>query len=141
MSLTWHRDVPIWDADKQRIVGGTAPGVLDSRYAEIEEGSTIPCNWYRVERDGAIVGYGWVDVNWGDAEILLATADEAQGSGVGSFILGNLDNEARRMGLAYTYNIVRPTHPEGDKVSAWLEKRGFKKSSDGSLRRRVGAAS
>ena len=138
MSLTWHRDLPVWDADKQRIVGGTANGILDSRYGEIREGTTVPCSWFRVERDGAIVGYGWVDVNWGDAEILLATADDAQGGGVGSFILEQLDDEARRMGLAYTCNTVRPTHPDADKVAAWLMKRGFEKNPDGRLTRRVG---
>ncbi len=141
MSFTWHRDIPVWDADKLRIVGGTAKGILDSRYASIELGATVPCNWFRVERDGAVVGYGWVDVNWGDAEILLATAADAQGSGVGSFILEHLDEEARRMGLAYTYNIVRPTHPDGDKVAAWLVKRGFEKKPDGRLTRRVGKTS
>jgi N-acetylglutamate synthase-like GNAT family acetyltransferase len=138
VSFTWHRDIPVWDADKLRIVGGTAKGILDSRYADIQEGTTVPCNWFRAERDGVVVGYGWVDVNWGEAEILLATADDAQGSGVGSFILEKLDDEARRMGLAYTYNTVRSTHPERDKVTAWLIKRGFEKNPDGRLTRRVG---
>ena len=138
MSLTWHKDLPVWDANKQRIVGGTAEGVLDNRYQQIEEGEAIPCNWFRVEDDGVTVGYGWVDVNWGEAEILLATAGDAQKSGVGSFILDHLDDEARSMGLAYTYNTVRPTHPDGEKVTAWLEKRGFEKNSDGRLTRRVG---
>ncbi len=139
MSFTWHRDIPVWDANKQRIVGGTAAGVLDSRYGDIQEGTTVPCSWFRVEREGAVVGYGWVDVNWGDAEILLATDSDAEGAGVGSFILERLDEEARRMGLAYTYNIVRSTHPEGEKVAAWLEKRGFQKNPDGRLSRRVGS--
>lgn len=138
MSLTWHRDIPVWDADKQRIVGGTANGILDSRYGDIKVGATVPCSWFHVEQDGALVGYGWVDVNWGDAEILLATADNAQGSGVGSFILDNLDEEARRMGLAYIYNTVRTTHPEEEKVVNWLMKRGFEKNPDGRLTRRVG---
>ncbi|MBL4634456.1 MAG: GNAT family N-acetyltransferase [Kofleriaceae bacterium] len=140
VSLTWHKDIPVWDAGKLRIVGGTEKGILDSRYADIEEGSAVPCNWYRAERDGAVVGYGWVDVNWGEAEILLATSDGAQGSGVGSFILEQLDDEARRMGLAYIYNVVRPTHPQGDKVAAWLAKRGFEKNPDGRLTRQVGKA-
>ena len=138
MSLTWHRDIPLWDADKQRIVGGTAKGILDSRYGDIKVGTTLPCSWFHVEQDGTLVGYGWVDVNWGDAEILLATADNAQGSGVGSFILENLDEEARRMGLAYIYNTVRTTHPEEEKVVNWLMKRGFEKNPDGRLTRRVG---
>ena len=140
MSLTWHRDLPVWDADKQRIVGNTPEGVLDSRYADMKEGSPIPCNWFRVEQDGKTVGYGWVDVVWGDAEILLATSSDARKSGVGTFILDRLEEEARRMGLNYIYNLVRPTHPEADAVTAWLVKRGFESKSDGRLTRRVGAA-
>lgn len=140
MSLTWHRDIPVWDANKRRIVGGTAAGVLDSRYSDLQEGTTVPCSWFRVEREGTVVGYGWVDVNWGDAEILLATDSAAEEAGVGTFILNNLDEEARRMGLAYTYNTVRSTHPEGEKVSNWLQKRGFEKNPDGRLTRRVGTA-
>lgn len=140
MSLTWHRDLPVWDADKQRVVGGTPPGVLDSRYARIPDGAQVPCNWFRVEQDGAVVGYGWVDVVWGDAEILLATSPEAQRRGVGSFILDHLDAEARRMGLHYIYNMVRPTHPDAEAVTAFLVKRGFESKPDGRLTRRVGRA-
>ena len=94
----------------------------------------------RVEQDGAIVGYGWIDVVWGDAEILLATSPEAQRSGVGTFILDHLDEEARGMGLNYIYNMVRPTHPEAETVTAFLVKRGFESKPDGRLTRRVGRA-
>lgn len=137
MSLTWHRDLPVWDADKQRIVGNTPEGVLDSRYADITEGTSIPCNWFRVERQGTTVGYGWIDVVWGDAEILLASAAESQKTGVGSFILEHLEEEARGMGLNYIYNMVRPTHPDAEGVTAWLVKRGFESKPDGRLVRRV----
>ena len=140
MSLTWHRDLPVWDADKKRVVGGTPPGVLDSRYAHIADGAQVPGNWFRVEEDGAVVGYGWVDVVWGDAEILLATSPEAQKRGVGTFILDHLDEEARRMGLNYIYNMVRPTHPDAEAVTAFLVKRGFESKPDGRLTRRVGHA-
>ena len=45
-----------------------------------------------------------------------------------------LGAEARSRGLRYMYNTVRPTHPEADRLSAWLAKRGFKAMDDGSLR-------
>jgi GNAT superfamily N-acetyltransferase len=139
MALSWHRDLPVWDADKERIVGKAPTGSLDSRYSEMTIGSPVPCTWYRVEDDGKTVGYGWIDVVWGDAEILLAVDPAAEGKGVGTFILDRLDDEARRMGLNYIYNLVRPTHPKGDQVSAWLVERGFEHKPDGRLLRRVGA--
>jgi N-acetylglutamate synthase-like GNAT family acetyltransferase len=141
MALSWKRDVPTWDEDKQRIIGSAPAGIFDTRYAQNKIGATVPCDWYRVEDDGRTVGYGWLDVVWGDAEILLATDPEYRDKGVGTFILENIDKQARRMGVNYIYNVVRPTHPDGDKVRAWLEKRGFHTEPDGRLTRRVGAAS
>ncbi len=138
MSYQWHRDLPVWNSDKERIVGGVPVGVLDTRYSEMKDGSTVPCDWFRVEEEGKTVGYGWIDVVWGDAEILLATAPDAKKAGVGKFILEQLDHEARRMGLNYIYNMVRPTHPEATEVTAWLTKNGFESREDGRLTRRVG---
>ena len=129
-----------WDRDKKRIVGDAPVGVFDRRYADLAEGDIVPGEWWRVEDDGTVVGYGWLDIVWGDAEILLATAPDARGRGVGSFIIKELENEARRHGVNYLYNVVRTTHPDAAKVSAWLEKHGFKASEDGSLRLRVGSS-
>jgi GNAT superfamily N-acetyltransferase len=132
MSFTWHKDVPVWDANKERIVGNVEPGILDSRYSGVAEGAPVPCMWYRAENEkGETVGYGWVDVVWGDAEILLAIDKDYRGKGAGAFILDGLDKEARRMGLNYIYNVVRPSHPRGEEVTKWLTKQGFKEQSDG----------
>ena len=85
MSMSWIHESPAeWDGDKARIVGGASPGVFDPRYAEASEGSLVPGEWWRVERDGRTVGYGWLDVNWGDAEILLAVDASERERGVGS---------------------------------------------------------
>ena len=66
MTLSWIAEHPAtWDADKRRIVGGASPGIFDSRYARIAEGSIVPGEWWRVDEDGHTVGYGWMDVNWG----------------------------------------------------------------------------
>lgn len=136
MALSWIAEpAPRWDRDKRRIVGETAPGIFDRRYRELEEGDVVPSSWWRVEEDGLVVGYGWLDVVWGDAEILLAVSREAQGRGVGSFILEKLEDEARKRGLRYLYNVVRPTHPEREEMSLWLRRRGFRTSDDGSLLR------
>ena len=56
---------------------------------------------------------------------------------MGSFVLARLEDEGRTRGLNYLYDVVRPTHPSAKEVVAWLEKRGFKVSEDGSLLRVV----
>lgn len=136
--LRWIRESPaIWDEGKERIVGAAPAGIFDRRYRELKKGTLVPGEWWRVEEGDPIVGYGWLDVVWGDAEILLATLPSVEGRGVGTFILEQLEKEARARGLNYLYNVVRPTHPRAREVSAWLEKRGFQASADGSLLREV----
>ncbi|MGE0709321.1 MAG: GNAT family N-acetyltransferase [Planctomycetota bacterium] len=141
MSLSWIAEpkLPTWDEAKRRIVGEAPAGIFDARYKALGVGETVPGEWWRVERDGEVVGFGWLELVWGDAEILLATAPGARGAGVGGFALERLEEEAGRRGLNYLYNVVRPTHPDGEQVTAWLVKRGFTASEDGALRRRVGA--
>jgi ribosomal protein S18 acetylase RimI-like enzyme len=140
MSLSWTAEpkLPLWDADKQALVGGEAPGVFDSRYKDLTVGDTVPGEWWKIQDGDEVVGYGWLEVVWGDAEVLLATASAARGKGVGSFALTQLDREAKSRGLNYLYNVVRSTHPQAAHITAWLEKRGFRSSEDGALRRRVG---
>jgi len=136
--MEWiHENPARWDTGKARIIGESAPGIFDSRLRQCKEGDLIPCDWWRVQDGAEIVGYGWLDVSWGDAEILLATSPEAQGRGVGSFIVDQLEREADRRGLRYLCNVVRATHPDGEKVAAWLGKRGFEASEDGRLLRAV----
>jgi N-acetylglutamate synthase-like GNAT family acetyltransferase len=138
MTLRWIRETPAhWDASKARIVGDASPGIFDSRYKSCKEGEIVPGEWWRVDDEGKALGYGWLDVVWGDAEILLAADPEAQKRGIGTFILARLDEEARTRGLNYLYNMVRPTHPRAAEVTAWLERRGFQGSEDGRLLRGV----
>ena len=140
MSLSWIHESPArWDENKARIVGGAPAGIFDSRYREAKPGHLVPGEWWRVEDGGRVVGYGWLDLVWGDAEILLATDPEAQHRGVGTFILDHLEDEARSRGVSYLYNVVRPTHPQAAVVARWLEKVGFKVAEDGRLLRSVGA--
>ena len=138
MNLEWIRESPAkWDRDKTRIIGEAPAGIFDRRYRDLTEGTLLSGEWWRVESEGRVVGYGWLDVVWGDAEILLASDPGARGRGVGGFILDHLEKEARARGLNYVYNVVRPTHPNAGELSAWLEKRGFESSEDGSLVRAV----
>lgn len=138
MGLRWlHETPPYWDADKARIVGEVPPGAFGTDFSRLARDALLPNDWWRVERDGRVVGYGWMDVSWGDAEILLAVAPEARKQGVGSFILERLEDEARARGLNYLYNVLRSTHPQHDEVRGWLRERSFMTAEDGRLHRAV----
>jgi GNAT superfamily N-acetyltransferase len=139
MTLMWTKeDSPVWDADKQRLfgqvelaaVGLTAPA----------PGVPVADEWWRVTDADEVVGYGWLDSEWGDARITLFVAPGQRGQGVGDFILGHLEAEAAARGLNYVYNIVPATHPDGPRITNWLSSRGFREASRGQLRRRVGPA-
>ena len=137
MSFRWMQENPAyWDSGKQAIVGAAPAGIFEP--PAYEPGDLVAGEWWRVEENGDVVGYGWMDTNWGgDAEVLLSVAPGRSGHGVGSFILDQLEREAAARGLNYLYNVVRPTHPGREAVTRWLERRGFVAADDGQLRRRV----
>ncbi len=136
MSLSWTQENPaLWD-DGKRAVLSAAPGGSLPAY-QMGADDSAPGDWWRVEKDGEVVGYGWMDTVWGDAEILLAVAPGAQGDGVGTFILAQLELEASKRGLNHIYNTVLPTHPERQQVMGWLGRRGFSGGDDHEQLRRV----
>lgn len=135
MSLEWiPENPPHWDAGKQAIVGGAPAGSFD--IGACSEGDVIPGEWWRVEEGGTVLGYGWMDTTWGDAEILLAVEAAHQGRGVGTFILDRLEREAASRGLNYLFNVVGPRHPDAGGITRWLEARGFAGSHEDRLLRR-----
>ncbi|SFO73395.1 N-acetylglutamate synthase, GNAT family [Geodermatophilus dictyosporus] len=136
-TLRWvHEDDPRWDADRERVFATVPEGVF--RTEARQSGERLSSDWWRVERGGTVVGYGWLDDVWGDAEVLLAVEAAARGSGVGVFALHRLEEEAAARGLNYVLNVVRDTHPERAEVTAWFEHHGFVAGEDGRLRKRVG---
>jgi len=136
MSLEWiQENPPRWDRSKAEIVGGAPDGVFS--LGRFDAGDLIPGEWWRVESEGAVVGYGWMDCTWGDAEILLAVDPARRERGVGTFILDRLESEAGQRGLNYLLNEVKPAHPEVDRITRWLVARRFEPSADGKLLRRV----
>jgi ribosomal protein S18 acetylase RimI-like enzyme len=138
MALQWvHDDDPRWDDDRRRVFASVPEGVF--RSAARAPGDPLESDWWRVERDGRVVGYGWLDDVWGDAEILLAVDAGERRSGVGAFVVENLEREAAARGLNYVVNVVRESHPQKDEVTAWLQGQGFAATEDGRLRKRVAA--
>ena len=136
MSLKWiHENPPRWDEDKAAIVGRAPAGTFKPESREL--GSLIAGEWWRVEEHGVVVGYGWMDCTWGDAEILLAVAPSSRKRGVGTFILDHLEQEAAQHGVNYLLNEVRATHPDRKGITGWLEQRRFARAGDGRLMRRV----
>ena len=135
--LTWVPEPhPVWDADKQRVIGGAPEGTF---VLPFDEGDELPGEWWSARDDGTVVGYGRLDIGWGgDAEILLAVDPGRQQQGVGSFVLDHLEQEAAGRGLNYVYNTIRD-HEGRELVHDWLVVRGFRGAVDGDLRKRVGA--
>jgi len=138
MSLTWeHDDSPVWDADKERVIGGAPAGTF---VIPFRQGDPVPGEWFVVRDDERrAVGYGRLDIGWGgDAEILLAVDPERQEQGIGSFVLARLEDEAAARGINYVYNTIRQ-HEGRELVHDWLVVRGFRGGLDSDLRKRVGS--
>jgi GNAT superfamily N-acetyltransferase len=139
MSWIWTRENPArWDEDKQRVFG---PAELASvGMTAPERGATLPDEWWRVTDDGGtVVGYGWLDNEWRDAQITFLVDPAHRGAGVGDYIVGRLEEEAGKQGLNYIYNVVPDSHPDAAWMTKWLTDRGFTPGT-GDLRRRVPAA-
>jgi GNAT superfamily N-acetyltransferase len=138
--LSWVKDDdPRWDADRERVFATVPDGVF--RTEARTPGEPLSSDWWRVQDGDRVVGYGWLDDVWGDAEILLAVEESARGTGAGTFALARLEEEAAARGLNYVMNVVRDTHPERDVVTSWFLAHGFTGTEDGRLRKRVSDAS
>ena len=139
-TLTWVReDAPRWDADKDRLFGDLELASVGLSRPEL--GAPIADEWWKAtDPAGVVVGYGWLDNEWGDAEITFMVAAGYRGAGVGDFIVANLEREAAQRGLNYIYNTVPATHPDLAWITGWLVGHGFADAGGGELRRRVRAA-
>lgn len=138
--LTWVKDDdPRWDADRERVFATVPAGVF--RAEERTPGERLTSDWWRVQDGDRVIGYGWLDDVWGDAEILVAVEESARGKGAGAFALARLEEEAAARGLNYVLNVVRDTHPDRAAVTEWFLAHGFAGTDDGRLRKRVGDAS
>jgi GNAT superfamily N-acetyltransferase len=137
MALHWIReDTPRWDADKQRLFGPEE--LAAAGYEPPSPGSVIADEWWRVTDDtGTVVGYGWLDSAWGDAQITFVVDKAHRHAGIGGFIVGRLEAEAADRGLNYLYNVIPDTHPDLAGMRRWLTARGFV-AGPADLRRRVG---
>ncbi|HET8581969.1 MAG TPA: GNAT family N-acetyltransferase [Jatrophihabitans sp.] len=136
MTLHWTKeDTPRWDADKERLFG-------DAELAAVgldrpADGAALADEWWRVVDDsGDLVGYGWLDSEWGDAQITFFVDPAHRGAGIGEYIVDQLEREAVTRGLNYIYNVVPPTHPDQQWMTHWLTLRGFTPGT-GDLRRQV----
>ncbi len=139
MSLGWQKDDdPHWDADRQRLFGATELASVGMERPE--DGAAIADEWWRVTDSEELLGYGWLDSEWGDAQISFLVAPAHRGAGVGAFALDRLEDEARRRGLNYIYNVVPAGHPDPTWMTHWLSMHGFRDSGRGELRRQVRAA-
>jgi len=144
MTLHWTKeDTPRWDEAKQRLFG---PAELAATgLGQPAAGAPLADEWWRVsdgdgpDDEGTVVGYGWLDSEWGDAQITFVVDPAHRGAGIGAFILAQLDREAAGRGLNYVYNVVPSSHPDPAWLTGWLTGHGFA-AGPGDLRRQVGHA-
>ena len=136
MTRDWIREAPTyWDEHKAAVFGDLDPNLFGIRAPRI--GSPIGDEWWRVEEDGQVLGYGRLDESWGDAEILIVVSPLARRTGVGAFILGKLAAEADARHLNYVYNAVPARHPRSRDVTAWLTANGFTEAGNGEYRQAI----
>jgi GNAT superfamily N-acetyltransferase len=134
--LQWIReDDPRWDANKQRLFGPAE--LAATALTPPVPGAPVADEWWHVaDAAGVVVGYGWLDCEWGDAEITFVVAGDRRGEGIGEFIVDHLEAEAAARGLNYVYNVVPAAGPDPEWIAAWLVGHGFV-AGNGDLRRRV----
>ena len=97
-TLQWVReDNPRWDADKDRLFGDLELASVGLSRPAV--GAAVADEWWQAtDAAGVVVGYGWLDSEWGDAEITFMVAPAYRGAGVGDFIVGELGARGRRAG-------------------------------------------
>ena len=136
MTLHWTKeDTPRWDAEKQRLFGPAELAAVGLQAPE--PGTAIADEWWRVTDDvGSTVGCGWLDTEWGDAQITFFVAPSCRQAGIGEYIVGRLEAEAADRGVNYIYNVIPDSHPDPGWMKRWLAKRGFVPGT-GDLRRQV----
>lgn len=136
--MRWVRETPArWDADKQRVLGDLAPELFG--FGSPRVGDVLADEWWRVEDGDQVLGYGRLGDTWGDAEILVLVDQQRRGSGVATFILERLEEEAAARHLNYIYNVVPDRHPDPERVTGFLAAHGFTANAVGELRKKVPA--
>ncbi len=122
--LTWvHEPDARWDEDKRRIF--SAIDELIFAWPDSPEGSALAGSWWRLELDGAAVGYGWMSLVWGEAEIQGVIDPIARTLGLGEEMLHQLILEAGDRGATRVFTTLREEHPRRERVAQWLASRGF----------------
>lgn len=134
--MEWVRETPArWDAAKAEVLGELGPELFG--LGRPADGDALGDEWWRVVDGDEVLGYGRLDDTWGDAEILVLVSEKRRTSGVGAFILDNLEREASSRHLNYIYNVVPQRHPDPETVTGFLAGRGFEANDAGELRKRV----
>ena len=134
--MEWVRETPArWNAAKAAVLGELPPELFG--LGRPADGDPLADEWWRVEQDGEVLGYGRLDDTWGDAEVLMLVTPARRSSGVGSFILANLEAEATARKVNYIYNVVPQRHPDPESVTDFLTTHGFERTDLGELRKRV----
>ena len=95
-------------------------------------GDALADEWWRVEEDGRVVGYGRLDDTWGDAEVLVLVDPQWRGTGLGAFILERLEHEAASRRLTTSATSCRAATPSPKRSPAGSRAAGSHRTTSGS---------
>lgn len=122
--MCWIKEEkPLWDRNKIKIIGSNIGCFVIS---DIQEGDKLEGKWFKLtDKYGQIVGYGWIDIIGGEAEISVAVDKKYKGNGYGTQIINNLYTEIKKLGFDEVIAVVREENSNAEDVIRWVYKNGY----------------
>ncbi|WP_378152640.1 GNAT family N-acetyltransferase [Chungangia koreensis] len=112
---------PMWDDNKKTIV---EEGPFNLKNPEI--GSPLEEEWWKlIDMDQNVLGYGWITMENNDFEISVAIHKNHQELGLGTYILGELEQIAKNRGFKATVSVVRKKNDNSESIINWLCRKNY----------------
>jgi ribosomal protein S18 acetylase RimI-like enzyme len=121
--MDWIQEQPaLWDETKQNILGANK-GAFDIEHTQV--GGELDGVWFKLIDNNEIIGYGWIDLAYGNPEISIAVDSHKRFSGYGNTILRNLEEKALALGFSEVECIVRRKNADAINAIKWFHRNGF----------------
>lgn len=114
---------PVWDSDKEDIIDCAPQGSFNMGP---KSNGTISGDWWKLVENKRVIGYGWISMISGDAELLIAVRKSEQHKGYGNIILENLEMEASKLKHNKVVAIIQSENINAVNIIYWLDRKGFR---------------